>query len=116
MNDAKLPFRVFSCDRQVLLVVVLVMSSFTFDFDLKDDLDESFDVITPQKPAVTSSIDKAPVPERAPGGGIPASAEEIPLSTLVRDRHSFKLPYDSYLPCVWQHSSPHFPTHSHIRL
>jgi hypothetical protein len=59
------------------------MSSFTFDFDLEDDLDESFDVITPQKPAAPSSVDKTLVPESAPAGAIPA--EEIPLSTLVRD-------------------------------
>ncbi|KAF8500441.1 hypothetical protein F5888DRAFT_1610248 [Russula emetica] len=57
------------------------MSSFTFDFDLEDDLDESFDVITPQTPATASSIDTTLVSESAPGGGIPA--EEIPLSTLL---------------------------------
>jgi len=56
------------------------MSSFTFDFDLKDDLDESFDAITPQKPAAASSVDKTLVSESASGGAIPA--EEIPLSTL----------------------------------
>jgi hypothetical protein len=54
------------------------MSSFTFDFDLEDDLDESFEAIT------ASSIDKTLVSESVPGGAIPA--EEIPLSTLVRDR------------------------------
>jgi hypothetical protein len=59
------------------------MSCFTFDFDLEDDLDESFDAITPQKPAAASSIDKILVSESAPEGAIPA--EEIPLSTLVRD-------------------------------
>jgi hypothetical protein len=62
------------------------MSCFTFDFDLEDDLDETFDVITPQKPAVTSSTNKTLVSESAPEGAIPA--EEIPLSTLVRDTFS----------------------------
>jgi hypothetical protein len=57
------------------------MSCFTFDFDLEDDLDETSDVITPQKPAVTSSTDKTLVSESAPEGVIPA--EEIPLSTSV---------------------------------
>ena len=64
------------------------MSSFTFDFDLEDDLDESFDVITSQKPTAASSIDKTPVSESAPGGAI-VPAEEIPLSTLVRDTDLF---------------------------
>jgi hypothetical protein len=56
------------------------MSCFTFDFDLEDDLDESFDALTPQKPAAASSTDKTLA---SPEGAIPA--EEIPLSTLVRD-------------------------------
>lgn len=59
------------------------MSCFTFDFDLEDDLDESFNVITPQKPPASPSIDKTLVSDGAPEGAIPA--EEIPLSTLVRD-------------------------------
>jgi len=59
------------------------MSAFTFDFDLEDDLDESFDAIPPHEPAaVPSTIDKTLVPEGAPGGVIPA--EEITLSALVR--------------------------------
>jgi hypothetical protein len=84
------------------------MSSFTFDFDLEDDLDESFDVITPQRPTAASSIDKTVV---APGGAIPA--EEIPLSTLVRHT-DFSL--TTNLIWAWQRSSPHSPKHSHIRL
>ena len=66
---------------------VAVMSCFTFDFDLEDDLDESFNVITPQKPPASPSIDKTLVSESPPEGAIPA--EEIPLSTLVRDPISF---------------------------
>ena len=66
----------------------LHMSSFTFDFDLEDDLDETFDVTPPQKPTTASSIDKTIASECAPGGAMPA--EEIPLSTLVRDRVTFK--------------------------
>ena len=62
-----------------------LMSSFTFNFDLEDDLDESFDVITPQNPPAASSIDKTLVSDSEPGGAIPA--EEIPLSTLVRDNN-----------------------------
>ncbi|KAH9023926.1 hypothetical protein EDB84DRAFT_1564570 [Lactarius hengduanensis] len=52
------------------------MSAFTFDFDLEDDLDESFDVIPPQNPTAAS----------APNGLSEAElpAEEIPLSELVR--------------------------------
>lgn len=57
------------------------MSCFTFDFDLEDDLDESFDfdAITRKR---ASSIDKTLGSESAPGGAaIPA--EEVPLSTLL---------------------------------
>lgn len=82
------------------------MSSFTFNFDLEDDLDESFDVITPQNPPAASSIDKTLVSDSEPGGAIPA--EEIPLSTLVRD-NIFKrrsLPHDqSYLGSAAQLSA-----------
>jgi hypothetical protein len=34
------------------------MSAFTFDFDLEDDLDESFDAIPPQESTAVPSIDK----------------------------------------------------------
>ena len=54
------------------------MSAFTFDFDLQDDLDESFDAI----PAAVPSVDKTIAQEHAPEKEIPA--EEIPLSALVR--------------------------------
>jgi protein-histidine N-methyltransferase len=59
------------------------MSAFTFDFDLEDDLDESFDAIPPQELASVSSLDKTLVSEGAPGGAMPA--EEITLSVLVSD-------------------------------
>ena len=64
---------------------VVVMSAFTFDFDLEDDLDESFGAtgISPQEPAAVPSIDKTLVSEGPPGGATPA--EEITLSALVRD-------------------------------
>jgi hypothetical protein len=68
-------------DSTVNSAAIAIMSSFTFDFDLEDDLDESFEAIT------ASSIDKTLVSESVPGGAIPA--EEIPLSTLVRDRDTF---------------------------
>jgi hypothetical protein len=57
------------------------MSAFTFDFDLEDDLDESFDAIPPQGSAAAPSVNKAPIPQRT--SGEEASAEEIPLSVLV---------------------------------
>jgi protein-histidine N-methyltransferase len=57
------------------------MSAFTFDFDLEDDLDESFDAIPP-KPSVPP-INTVPAPE-----GTEQPAEEIPLSDLVRT-HAF---------------------------
>jgi hypothetical protein len=53
------------------------MSAFAFDFDLEDDLDESFDVIPPHEPAAVPSIDRTLVSEGEP-------AEEIALSALVR--------------------------------
>jgi hypothetical protein len=53
------------------------MSAFTFDFDLEDDLDESFDGISP-KPSVLP-IDATLAPE-----GTEQPAEEIPLTELVR--------------------------------
>jgi hypothetical protein len=63
------------------------MSGFTFDFDLEDDLDESFDAIPLQEPATAPSISKNKTlalehHEPKPGTEIPA--EEIPLSALVR--------------------------------
>jgi hypothetical protein len=61
------------------------MSSFTFDFDLEDDLDESFDAIPPQGPVAAPPIDKTLISESTLGGAMPATAEEIPLSALVRD-------------------------------
>jgi hypothetical protein len=89
------------------------MSSFAFDFDLEDDLDESFDAIT------ASAIDKTLVSKSVPGGEM-LPAEEIPLSTLVRDRDTFLKMSDLFLTTnliwVWQRSSPHSPKHSHIRL
>ncbi|KAH9989228.1 hypothetical protein BJV77DRAFT_1018453 [Russula vinacea] len=63
------------------------MSAFTFDFDLEDDLDESFDAIPPQELASVSSLDKTLVSEGAPGGAMPA--EEITLSVLVSDNSQF---------------------------
>jgi hypothetical protein len=53
------------------------MSAFTFDFDLEDDLDESFDAIPPHEPAAVPSIDKTLVSKGEP-------AKEISLSALVR--------------------------------
>jgi hypothetical protein len=57
------------------------MFAFTFDFDLEDDLDESFDAIPLQGSAALSSVDKTSTPEHASGAEI--TAEEIPLSALV---------------------------------
>jgi hypothetical protein len=70
------------------------MSAFTFDFDLEDDLDESFDAIPLQGEAAASSIDKTLAPDNVPGSEIPA--EEIPLSTLVR-AHTFFPPLFKFL-------------------
>jgi protein-histidine N-methyltransferase len=60
------------------------MSAFTFDFDLEDDLDESFDAIPLKKSAAAPpSTDETLAPEGAPiSSEIPA--EEIQLSALVR--------------------------------
>ncbi|KAI9462846.1 hypothetical protein BJY52DRAFT_1255579 [Lactarius psammicola] len=62
------------------------MSAFAFDFDLEDDLDESFDAISPQK---STAADVPPdadnvvlAQESVSGAELPA--EEIPLSELVR--------------------------------
>ena len=63
------------------------MSAFTFDFDLEDDLDNSFDAIIPQKPSAVLSTDKTLVSDDGSGGSIPA--EEITLSSLVRDKFFF---------------------------
>ena len=68
------------------------MSAFTFDFDLQDDLDESFDAIPLQGSAAVPSVDKTITQERAPEKEIPA--EEIPLSTLVR---TLSLPFFFFL-------------------
>ena len=59
------------------------MSAFTFDFDLEDDLDNSFDAIQPQEPSAVPSTDKTLVFDDGSGGSI--LAEEITLSSLVRD-------------------------------
>jgi hypothetical protein len=79
------------------------MSTFTFDFDLQDDLDESFDAISLQDPRPiqsSSSIEKQLLP-----------AEEIPLSALVR-RRSNPLSYIS----IRYYSSPRSQKRSHILL
>jgi hypothetical protein len=57
------------------------MSPFSFDFDLEDDLDQSFDAIPP-KPSILP-IDAVPAPDGTdqPSDEIP---KEIPLSKLVR--------------------------------
>jgi len=61
------------------------MSAFTFDFDLEDDLDESFDAIPLQEPATVSSINKTLALEHELGTtSTEISAEEISLSALVR--------------------------------
>ncbi|KAH9179042.1 hypothetical protein EDB89DRAFT_2063142 [Lactarius sanguifluus] len=61
------------------------MSAFTFDFDLEDDLDESFDVIPPQNPTAASvhPIGADSVPEGLPVSEAELPAEEIPLSELL---------------------------------
>ena len=55
------------------------MSAFTFDFDLEDDLDESFDAIPPKSTRTVPPIDGVQSPE-----GTEQLAEEIALSELVR--------------------------------
>ena len=55
------------------------MSAFTFDFDLEDDLDESFEAIPPKPTRTVPPIDTVQAPE-----GTELLAEEIPLSELVR--------------------------------
>ncbi|KAI9444081.1 hypothetical protein H4582DRAFT_1919155 [Lactarius indigo] len=57
------------------------MSAFTFDFDLEDDLDESFNVIPPQKTTEINPIDVDNTPEGVSEAELPA--EEIPLSELL---------------------------------
>ena len=59
------------------------MSVFTFDFDLQDDLDESFDANHPQKPSVSAADNAALAPEGVVSEA-ELPAEEIPLSELVR--------------------------------
>ena len=89
------------------------MSAFTFDFDLEDDLDQSFDAIPPQEPAAVPSIDKTLVSEGGYGGEIPA--EEITLSALVCDNLVFIVGppvLQSYL--VRQRSSSLSPKRSRI--
>jgi hypothetical protein len=90
------------------------MSGFTFDFDLEDDLDESFDAIPAHELAAVSSVDKTLVSEGAPGEVMPAV--EITLSALVRVNFFLGFHHHhrkSYL--VRQHSSPHSPKRSRIR-
>ena len=96
------------------------MSAFTFDFDLEDDLDESFDAIPLQGPAAATSVDKTLKPERASGGEeIPA--EEIPLSALVSPIYTLSflaalLPSRPNKHPIGQRSSPRSPKRSHTRL
>jgi len=65
------------------------MSAFTFDFDLEDDLDESFDAVPLQQSTAAPSTDKTLTPQGEPANEIPA--EEIPLSSLVRTTSSFTI-------------------------
>ena len=88
------------------------MSAFTFDFDLEDDLDESFDAIPPQELASVSSLDKTLVSEGAPGGAMPA--EEITLSVLVSDNSQKKLVPSLQSYVIRQRSSPLSPKRSRI--
>ena len=90
------------------------MSAFTFNFDLEDDLDKSFDAIPPQEPAAVPSIDKKLVSEGGSGGEIPA--EEITLSALVRDNFGFFIVGHPLLQSypIRQRSSPLSPKHSRI--
>ena len=48
----------------------MVMSAFTFDIDLEDDLDNSFDAILPQEPSAVPSTDKTLVSDDGSGGSI----------------------------------------------
>ncbi|KAH9059503.1 hypothetical protein EDB87DRAFT_1621235 [Lactarius vividus] len=57
------------------------MSAFTFDFNLEDDLDESFDVIPPQNPTAHPIDADSSIPEGLSEAELPA--EEIPLSELL---------------------------------
>ena len=93
------------------------MSAFTFDFDLEDDLDESFDAISLQGSTTVPSVDKTLTPERASGEEI--SAEEIPLSALVSPIYHFIVLTASFhrvLSSDRQRSSPRSPKRSHTRL
>ena len=99
------------------------MSAFTFDFDLEDDLDESFDAIPLQGSAAVPSVDKTSTPECASGVEIPA--EEIPLSALVSSitiHHSLLLAASIIIRVLnlsssdRQRSSPRSPMRSHTRL
>jgi hypothetical protein len=64
------------------------MSTFPFDFDLEDDLDESFDAISLQDSAKDRASAVVPPPSVLPECRVAPSEElpmeEIPLSTLVR--------------------------------
>lgn len=60
------------------------MSAFIFDFDLGDDLDESFDPISLPDSTPGPCIDKALGSQAIPGEDIPA--DEIPLTALVCTR------------------------------
>ena len=98
------------------------MSAFTFDFDLEDDLDESFDAIPLQGSAAVPSVDKTSTPECASGVEIPA--EEIPLSALVSSitiyhsllAASIIIRVLNLSPSDRQCSSPRSPMRSHTRL
>ena len=67
------------------------MSAFTFDFDLEDDLDESFDAIPPKPTQNVPPIDAVQAPD-----GTEQIAEEIPLSELVRT-HPIQIAHDRCL-------------------
>ena len=68
------------------------MSAFTFDFDLEDDLDESFDAIPPKPTQNVPPIDAVQAPD-----GTEQIAEEVPLSSLVRTHPIQIVPHDRCL-------------------
>ena len=94
-----------------LLWIVSIMSAFTFDFDLEDDLDESLEpiIILPQEPSVPPIL-------ATEGTGAELPAMEIPLSELVRIRpHIVPVQSIPHHPTRRQRSSPHSQKPSHTR-
>ena len=94
------------------------MSTFTLDFVLECDFNESFDAFAPQESAAVPSIGNTLASEGAHGGAIPAGEITLQVFALVRGNfsvHSFGPPsLQFYL--IRQRGSPPSLKHSPITL